>query len=218
MGLVFVGNSGAARECYWVLEQARKLDQRTPPFKGFLAWHNYRGQLCDLEQFFLGNSDEYNFKPDDQFVIAVGKPSLRKEIYSWLIEKGAKFFTLIHPDTYICPSAVIGEANIFAGKCSILANARIGNANFFNGGISVGHDSIIGNANTCNLLTSFFGESHVGNCNHFAPFTLILEHSRIGSHNSFAPGSVVYRGCGDYCHMSGNPALIERRLKTIPND
>lgn len=214
MSLFFVGNSGAARECYWVWHQAKAQDPAVPTFKGFFSWRGYKDNLCDLEKYSLGEMLDHTPREGELYVIAVGKPQLRLEIYNWLKEKGVAFYTLRHPDVYICPTARIGEANIFASHCCILDNTTIGDANYFNGAITVGHDSIIGNANMCNQNTTFSGAVRVGDCNHFAPYTLVLEHSRIGHHNTFAPASVVYRGCGDYCHMAGNPALIEHRLSS----
>lgn len=212
MAIVFIGNSGAARECYWIWRQMRDHDPATPPFRGFLAWHEHPDNLRELAGLSLGNADAHTVAAEDQYVIAVGMPALRLEIYTWLKERNARFFTLKHPSVYLCPTASIGVANIFASACAVMANACIGDANFFNGAVTAGHDTVIGNANTCNLHTHFFGDVHVGDVNHFAPMTLVLEHSRIGSHNVFAPGAVVYRGCGDHCLMSGNPAIIERRL------
>lgn len=213
MAIVFLGNSGAARECYWILRLCQEHDPGTPPFKGFLAWHGFPDNLHELSCYSLGNSDTYSLEPEDRFVIALGKPSLRRAAYAWLKERGARFHTLIHPNVYICPSATYGEASIFTGGCAILANVSIGNCNYFNGSITAGHDSVIGDFNVFNLCTHLFGNVRIGNGNLTSPQTLLLQNSRIGSCNTFAPASVVYRGCGDYCHMAGNPALIERRLE-----
>lgn len=213
MAVVIVGNSGAARECYWLLRTAQEADNATPAFKGFLAWKGYAGQLCELTRFSLGNSEDYQAAPDDVFVIGIGKPALRLEVYAWLKGIRARCYTLRHPNVYICPSVSMGEANIFQRDCVVQANAIIGNANFFNGGVVVGHDAMVGDGNTFNLHTGISGNVRLGVANQFAPRSLILEHARVGSWNVFAPGAVVYKGCKDHCLMAGNPALVERRYK-----
>lgn len=215
MGVVIVGNSGAARECYWLLHVAREADETVPPFKGFLAWKGYAGQLGELTRFSLGSSEDYQPDQDDLFVIGMGKPELRMAAYAWLKSLKARFYTLRHPNVYVCPSATVGEANIFQRDCVVQANASIGNANFFNGGVVVGHDAVIGNGNTFNLHTGISGHAKLGNANQLAPHCVVLEHAKIGHWNIFAPGAVVYKGCKDHCLMTGNPALIEKRYSPV---
>ena len=211
MGVVIVGNSGAARECYWLLREAQEADASAPSFKGFLAWKGYPGELCELAPFSLGNSDDYQYADDDLFVIGIGKPALRMAVYDWLMSINAHCYTLRHPTVYICPSAEIGKANIFQRGSVVMANAKIGNANFFNGIVVVGHDVHIGDGNVFNILTCISGHVRIGNTNQFAPHSILLEHSRVGSMNVFAPGTVVYKGCKDHCLMTGNPGIIEWR-------
>lgn len=211
MGVVIVGNSGAARECYWLLCQMREADAATPPFKGFLAWEGYPGQLHELAPLSLGSSETYRPAHDDLFVIGIGKPALRLTVYAWLRERRARFFTLRHPSVYICPSARVGEANIFQHGCLVLANASVGNANYCNGGVVIGHDAAMGDGNMLNLRTALSGHARIGDANQFAPQCLLLEHAKVGSWNVFAPGAAVYKGCGDHCLMTGNPALVDRR-------
>lgn len=218
MGVVIVGNSGAARECYWLLRVVREANEKTPPFKGFLAWKGYASQLCELAQYSLGSSEAYQPAHDDLFVIAIGKPELRMDAYNWLRGLKAGFYTLRHPNVYICPSVSLGEGNIFQRDCVVQANASIGNANFFNGGVIVGHDAVVGDGNTFNLHTGISGNVRVGDANQFAPRCVVLQHAKVGSWNVFAPGAVVYRGCKDHCQMTGNPALIERRFKQDKKD
>lgn len=209
MPVVIVGNSGAARECYWLLRQCQEADASAPAFKGFLAWKGYPGKLCELDSYLLGNSESYQPAPDDLFVIGIGKPAIRLEVYAWLKSLDAEFYTLKHPDVYLCPSARNGEGNIFQRGCLVLANAVIGHGNFFNGGTVIGHDAEIGDCNTFFLSTAIGGGARIGNANQFAPACQVLPHVRIGDHNVFAPGAIVYRGCRDHCLMAGNPALIQ---------
>lgn len=211
MRVVIIGNSGAARECYWLLRLVQEADKSTPPFKGFLAWNGYAGQLCELEHLSLGDAETYTPEPGDLFVIGIGKPALRMEVHGWLVRRHLELFTLKHPDVYICPSASMGTGNIFQRDCVVQANATIGNANYFNGGIIVGHDAAIGDGNTFNLRTAISGHARIGDGNQFAPQCMVLEHAKIGNWNVFAPGTAIYKGCRDHCLMAGNPALVERR-------
>ncbi len=57
--ILIIGNSGAARECYWVL---RDVMESAPglahyySFGGFLDWKGYAGDLKDLRDFYLGTA------------------------------------------------------------------------------------------------------------------------------------------------------------------
>ncbi len=218
MSVVIIGNSGAARECYWLLRTMQEADNNTPAFKGFLAWKGYAGQLCELEQYSLGDSEEYQVEPEDLFVIGIGKPVLRMDVYNWIKKHEAQLYTLKHPNVYICPSATVGEGNIFQRDCVVQANASIGNANFFNGGVIIGHDATIEDGNTFNLHTGISGDARIGSANQFAPRSVLLEHANVGNWNVFGPGAVVYKGCKDHCLMTGNPALIEKRYAPVKTE
>ncbi len=208
--VVIVGNSGAARECYWVLQD---LLESAPglanyySFRGFLDWQGYKGDLKELRHFYLGTAEAYAIQDDDLFVIGVGKPGLRKDIFTFLKKRGARLMNLVHPWTAICKSAVIGEGNVFQRGCTVYANAVIGNGNYINGAVNVSHDAQLGDFNFLAPYAIVLGGARVGSENHLGPHSVLLEHANIGNGNLLAPGSAIYKGCKDNCRMSGNPAL-----------
>ncbi len=208
--ILIIGNSGAARECYWVL---RDVMESAPglahyySFGGFLDWKGYAGDLKDLRDFYLGTADDYAPGPDDLFILGVGKPELRKEIFTAFKARGASFMNLIHPWSSIAPSAVIGEGNIVQRGCTVYCNASIGNGNYLNGAVNLSHDASIGDFNFLAPYSIVLGGAGIGSCNHLGPHSVLLEHARMGNGNLLAPGSVIYKGCRDNCRMAGNPAL-----------
>ena len=90
--VLIIGNSGAARECYWIL---RDVLENAPSltayynFGGFFDWKGYPGDLKELHSLYRGNIDQHAIQNDDLFVIGVGKPALRREIFLSLKERGA---------------------------------------------------------------------------------------------------------------------------------
>lgn len=208
MGIVIIGNSGAARECHWIWMQMRAADAGVPDFKGFVSWEGYKGELKRLAGLLLGDSRSWLPCSADLLVIGIGDCGLRLKIYRHYKKIGAKFFTLRHPSALVAPSANLGEANILAALCSICPDAGIGHANYLNGAVVIGHDAVIGNANTLNLSSSLGGHASMGDGNMFGPHCTLLPNASIGNWNVLAPGTVVYKGCGDHCLMAGNPALI----------
>ena len=208
--IVIIGNSGAARECYWLLDdmiRAAPGQRNYYKFKGFLAWNGYQGDLKKLAHFLLGDTREYVLSSEDLFVIGIGQPDLRKVIYEDFKARGAGFLTLAHPWSDISPAAEVGEANIFQRGSTVHCDACIGNANYFNGAINVGHDVEIGDYNFIGPASLLLGESRIGSQNMIGVRSTILPKARIGNGNSIAPGSIVYKGCGDNRRLAGNPAL-----------
>ncbi len=204
-GVVIIGNSGAGRECYWLLRDVMKADSAVR-FKGFLAFEGFAGDLEELSTHALGTDDAYSIELNDVFVIAIGDPKLRLKAYGKWKARGAKFFSLIHPTAAITPNTVMGEANIFTRDCYISCNVSIGSANFFNGQVAVGHDCVIGDANFFGPYSLLLSNNRVGSCNAFGARSVILPGAKIGNDNMLAAGAYVYKGCRDNRIMAGNPA------------
>lgn len=209
-GVFIAGNSGAARECYWIL---RDLQAASPglgayyEFGGFLSWRGYAGDLKELSGFFRGPLEDHAVGADELYIIGVGAPHLRRDIFRHLKERGARLMNLIHPWTAICPSAVMGEGNVFQRGCTVYANAVIGDGNYINGAANLSHDARIGDFNFLAPYAIVLGGASMGDGNHLGPHAVLLEHARMGSGNLLTPGSVLYKGSGDNARLSGNPAL-----------
>ena len=208
--VIIVGNSGAARECYWLLQD---MIQATPglrniyKFRGFLSWKHHVADLKSMSSWLLGDADDYVIHPDDVFVIGMGDPALRKAVFESFKKRGASFLTLIHPWSDINSTAQLGEGNIFQRGSTVYCDSVIGNANYFNGAVNVAHDVQIGDYNFFGPFSLLLGECHIGSGNMLSTQTTILPKARVGDGNLIAPGSFVYKGCKNNCRMAGNPAL-----------
>lgn len=214
MGLIIIGNSGAARECYWLHEAMRAQDPACPDFKGFVSWKGHPENLHALAGLEIGSSDSYRPVHGDVFAIGIGDPFLRREAYSFYSAMCVDFFTLRHPSVWICPSARLGRANVLHKNCHIGPDARIGDGNYLNGSIAFGHDAHIGDFNVLNVFSLLGGGAEMGDCNQLAPACQLLPKAKIGSRNVLAPAAVIYKGCRDDCVMAGNPALVvEKRSR-----
>lgn len=205
--VVIIGNSGAARECYWLL---RQIMERNPDlgFKGFLSFENYPQQLAELATLEIDNDDAYIPQDDDVFVIGIGEPALREKAFRKWKARGAQFINLVHPDLFVPPSTEIGEANIIAYACFVSCNVKMGNANFLNTHVVLGHDVTLRDANFIGSFSILQGHVKVGSRNKFAAQTNMLAKAELGDDNTVAPGSVVFRGIFNKSIIAGNPAHI----------
>ena len=208
--IIIIGNSGAAREGYWIFQDMLQADPSLAQqyrFKGFLSWQGYVGDLKGLACHNLGEATYYTFSSNDHFIIGIGKPELRRDVFQFFKAQGAKFFTLCHPEASISPTAQIGEGNIFQVGCTVFCDSILGNANYLNGAVNISHDVYIGDFNFLGPFTIMLGCSKLGNTNTIAARCTILSKSKIGNNNIIAPSSVIYKGCGNNARMIGNPAL-----------
>lgn len=212
--LWIIGNSGAARECYWLFRDMLSADirlEKSCEFAGFLGWRGYESNLKTLAELFRGEALDYMPGRADEFVIGVGDPQLRADIWLTMKERGAKFFTLVHPWSDITPSAIIGEANIFQRGSTVFCDAVIGNANYLNGAVNISHDARLGDANFLGPYTLVLGGCRIGSRNLLSVRSTLLPGARIGDDNIVTPGSFIYKGCGNRRRLTGNPAIPANR-------
>jgi acetyltransferase-like isoleucine patch superfamily enzyme len=203
---VILGNSGAARECYWLLRDVM-LERGDLAFRGFLSFEGHAGELRDLAGLALGSDDSYAPAPDDEFIIGIGLPSLRLAAFRKWKAKGARFMNLTHPTVKCVGEIKSGEGNVLAHNCYISCDAALGNANYLNGSVVIGHDARMGDGNFFAPFSIVLGNARIGSGNSFGVHSAVLAGAKIGSNNTIAPGAYVYKGCGDNRVMAGNPAL-----------
>lgn len=204
------GNSGAARECYWIL---RDLAESSPGlkdyyiFNGFYSWRGYPSNLKELDKYFRGDAESRNIVPGEVWVIGIGNPKLRKEVFQTLDGRGASFINLVHPWTSICHSAKIGRGNVFQRGSTIYANASIGDGNYINGAVNVSHDAKIGDFNFLAPYSIILGEARLGSLNWLAPHAVVMNKAKVGDGNLIGPNSSVFKGCGNNARLMGSPAM-----------
>lgn len=209
--LWIIGNSGAARECYWLFQDMLKGPHALcadMEFAGFLSWRGHQGDLKSLASFFKGEALDMIPASGDLFAIGIGQPDLRWDVYSCMKDRGACFFTLRHPVSDINPKATVGNANIFQLGSTVFCDAVLGHANYLNGSVNLSHDAKVGDANFFGPFAIVLGGARVGSRNLVSVRSTLLPGARIGDDNIIAPGSVIYKGCASGRRMAGNPATI----------
>ena len=208
--IIIIGNSGAARECYELLQLVMVLNptcMTTIAFKGFLSHKGYAGNLGQLAHMQIGSDEDYVPQSEDAFVIGIADPALRRECFMEVQTKGGRLFNLISPWGGLSQDTTLGEGNIIGHGCAFSCNVRLGDGNYLNGGIRLGHDAIIGDFNFLGPETILLGGASVGSGNQIGVRSVLIERCRVGNNNRIAPGSFVYKGCGDKRILAGNPAL-----------
>ena len=93
------------------------------------------GKLQDLMSF-VG---KYEYA-----IVAIGNPGIR-QMYTDKAKEYFKIATLVSPDAYVSPSAVIGEGSIIEPMAVIQTGATVGNGCIVSSGAVVRHNANVGN-------------------------------------------------------------------------
>ncbi|PAF53665.1 hypothetical protein BKH42_04920 [Helicobacter sp. 13S00482-2] len=204
--IIFIGAGGFASECYQYLLDVMSTD-KSISFKGFLSTSNDL-QPYDLQRFFLGHYDDYDFKENDYLVIAIGSPIARYKLYHHFKDKGLKFYNLISPKAFITHTKNIGECNVIAPFSVIAYNTIIGNGNLINVSCALGHDSVLGNFNIIGSYSGFAGFSSLEDGNYLGPRVNLFPKARVGSNCKISAGSIIFKRIKDNSIAFGNPAEV----------
>ncbi len=208
-----VGGVGFAHECAAYLLQIAQQD-KSIKFSGFLGHKNYgvKENYKSMQDYYLGDMNDFSFKENDYIVIGAGYSALRKEIYLDCKKLNLQFYTLITPNCYIHESLDCGEANIFISSL-VSTHCSIGNGNLFNDDVKIAHDVSIGDFNFFGPRSSVLGECEIGNENSFGVNSLLLPGVSVGNNNKIAPLSAVYKRVKSNSYYLGNPATKVGEIK-----
>lgn len=157
----------------------------------------------------LGGLTELNkYSKELSIVIAVGNPSIVKNIFEKIDNELISFPNIIHPGVFFSDEDTfnIGKGNILQGGCAFSCDVGIGDFNIFNGSVVLGHDVKVGNFNTFMPAVRISGEVSVGNRNFFGVASIVLQQIKIGENIRLGAGSVLMRKPKDGTLYIGNPA------------
>ncbi len=157
----------------------------------------------------LGGMQELNtWTSSLALVIAIGSPTVIKNIKSRISNINITFPNLIAPDVkfYDMSTVKIGQGNIIFPRCLISCNINIENFNIINNLSTIGHDVIIGSYNTIMPAVRISGNVSLGDCNLVGVASIILQTLTIGHNTIIGAGSVVIRNTINESTYVGNPA------------
>lgn len=171
--IVLVGAGGLARD---ILTFIGNVDQK---FKGVLVDDEIDYKSLNTSIPYLGKIREYGIQADDELLIAIGENPGRKIVLDFFVQKGAHFYSYVHPTAIIPSNTLLAEGVIVGPYCVIGSNTFIGKNVFINKFCNVGHDVSI-QENCIMYPYAMIG----GNCN-------ILESVVIATRSTIAPKLTV---------------------------
>ena len=205
--LVIVAAGGCGREVLQWAKDINKAENRWH-IKGFIDddLSALDGLKCDVPV--LSTVDDYEIRPEDEFVCCIGSSEARARVTEKLKAKGAVFTTLIHPSAVIADSCTLGEGVIVYPFALISDNAHVGDGCIINMYSSVAHDSVLGEFCTISAHCDITGKCRLGDRVFMGSTSQMVPGTRIGDDGYICAGSAVMTRVRSGSKVLGNPAKI----------
>ena len=150
---------------------------------------------------------KYNTE-DVQFLVTVGEPRFKKDLYEKMKRAGYTAATVRHPDSFVASDAQLGEGAIIPLGTYIGSRARIGVNMHASHDASIGHDTVIGDNVTVGSGAFIGGHTIIGNNVHIGANSSLKDRISIGNDCNIALGAAVFSDVPDDSSVIGNPARI----------
>lgn len=201
--IIIVGAGGFGREAVEIINAINKV-KLTWRIKGFIDDNLQALDKVRCKYSIIGTICDWTPSKDETFVIGIASPKTKEKVATSLLDRGAKFTTLIHPAALISEEAVIGEGSVIGGRSSIGDCAEIGK--FVNvAGSMVGQDSVIGDFSTttgfANIVSAKLGKGVM-----VGSHAVILNRIKVGDYSVVGTGSIVVRNVKADTKVFGYPA------------
>ncbi|MGB3460623.1 acetyltransferase [Rhodanobacter lindaniclasticus] len=142
------------------------------------------------------------------YLTAFGQGRARHQIRLQLEARGARFATLVSPDT-MTATPLAGAANsIFLGACSISSSVALGEDLLIQGFAVVGHDVTIGTGVTISSHAFIGGHARLEPFCTIHPHAVVLPHVVVGEGAVVGAGTVVIKNVPPGATVFGVPAKV----------
>lgn len=155
----------------------------------------------------ISSVENYEIKPNDVFICALGDVTYKKKYIDILRDKGADFITLIHKTACFEQNVKLGAGCIISSGVKICCDTTIGDFNTFQPYVVVGHDVMIGNYCHFNTFCFMGGFVKIDDMATIQTSAVILPHKRVSSFSVVGAGAVVLRNVNTGITVFGNPAV-----------
>ncbi|MEL7343047.1 MAG: transferase, partial [Bacteroidota bacterium] len=159
--IVIVGSQGFAKEIEWLISDINRFHSSESAYDllGFIdhAENPKSGKVLGDDSWALNQLSK-----ETQFVIAIGKPSLRKKLADKYLSEGFRPATLIHPSVHMSESVSVGEGSLICAGVVMTVDIRLDTFCILNLNSTVGHGSQLGSFVTLAPGCHISGEVQIG--------------------------------------------------------
>lgn len=208
--ILIIGAGGLGREVKEYLLELLAVEGSQDQFIGFLDDTYKKNNITSNGDIVHDTVREHVPSEENKYILAIGDPIARGEIFSHYKQKGAVFYTLVHPKAYRSASSVIEEGSILCPFSFVGAGSMLSANVLINIYASVGHDCNIGQSTVLSPYASTNGNAMLENQVFLGSGAVITSGVQILSNSKVAAGSVVYSNVPTGATALGNPARLKK--------
>jgi sugar O-acyltransferase (sialic acid O-acetyltransferase NeuD family) len=208
--VIIVGAGGFGRE---VLQWARHAwPEHVGKIVGFLSEdpHALDGHAATLP--ILGSPADFEPRPGDGLVLAIGIRGVRRQVAEQLAARGARFLTLIHPTAIVADTAVIGAGTVICPYATITDGASVGRCCVANLYAMIAHDAILGDYSVLSPYAGIAGAAGVGEDAFLSLHAAVGPRVTVGRGVTIAAGAIALHDVPALSLVHGVPGRPAPRL------
>lgn len=202
--VVIAGAGGFGRGVYsWLQQSSRHLVKHEVDDLVFID-----DAIPEVETVLpvVGTIRHYEPESNDEVLVAVGVPHLRKQIVEHLRARNARFHTFVDDRVVLGGDVQVGIGTIICPGTVISANARVGSHVHINFNSSIGHDTVLGEFVTLSPMSNIMGETIVGSEVFVGGSAVVLPRIEIADGATIGAGATVVQTIESSATVVGNPA------------
>src|SRR5699024_7436080 len=187
--VVIVGAGGFGRGVYEWLQQSPAHRERHDIVNTVFIDDNFPN--VQAHSRIVGTVRDYVPAANDEVIVAVGVPQLRREIVDSLLNKSVQFHTFVDDRAVLAGNVEVGAGSVICPGTIISADASIGAHVHINFNCSVGHDTVLGDFSTLSPMSNVMGGTNVGAGVFVGGSAVILPRIEIGDEAIIGAGATV---------------------------
>lgn len=206
--LIIVGGGGFAQEVLWLATDCQRkikgvLDDAPESQGQTLMGHPVLGCVADWVNH-----------ADCEFIIAIGSPRVRAQVYEKMAQLGkAQFATLVHPNVVMSDSVEIGEGSMVCAGNVLTVEIAIGKHCILNINGTVGHQAVLGDFVTIAPIAAVSGNVTMEDFVEVGTGAALRQGVTLERGSMLGMGGVLTKNIPPFEIFAGNPA---KKLKELP--
>lgn len=169
--------------------------------------------LCGLPVYHSSKLNEIVEKGVNNIGCEIANGKIRLKIFKKCQNMGINLINVIHPHTYISPTASMKKGNFIKAGAIIETNTKIGNCCIIDNGVNIAHDNVISDG--CHIApgASLGSNIYVGDLAIIGIGASIATGVRIGRSSIISVGSSVVKDVPEYAIVEGIPGKVVGKCK-----